>query len=290
MLATVFCLQSLGQFSSALVAFAAVRGGLALDSAWRLVYGVAAFPAALALLLRLSIPESPRYTFDVARNANLANFDLDFIAGTDSQRGDERNGQAHQGPQAGFPPKASWEDAKDYFIRRGNWRHLLATAGAWMLLDLSFYGLGLSSPQIVAGIYNGCSGSQVPLSESYIWDSEPAKANSVPTRDILQDNETDFMIIVSVGAVIGSALLIWLANHLNRKLLQLAGFLALALLFFILGSVLVTVGNLGVGNYGPKYAVIVFYALAQAIFNLGNRLVDYSLFIMMLTFLQGPMV
>ena len=276
MLATVFSLQSLGQFSSALVTFAAVRGGLALDSAWRLVYGVAAVPAALALLLRLSIPESPRYTFDVARNADLANFDLDFIAGTDSQNGDESNGQAHQGRQAEFPPKASWEDAKDYFITRGNWRHLLATAGTWMLLDLSFYGLGLNSPQIVAGIYNGCWGSQVP------------KANPVPITDTLQDNEIDFMIIVSVGAVIGSALLIWLVNHLNRKRLQLAGFLALALLFFILGSVLVTVGNYGVGNYGPKYAVIVFYALSQAIFNLGNRLVDHSLFIMTLTFLQGP--
>ena len=290
MLATVFSLQSLGQFSSALVAFAAVRGGLALDSAWRLVYGVAAVPAALALLLRLSIPESPRYTFDVARDADLANFDLDFTAGTDSQKGDESNGQAHQFRQAEFPPKASWEDAKDYFITRGNWRHLLATAGAWMLLDLSFYGLGLSSPQIVAGIYNGCRVSQDPLSEPYSWDSEPAKANSVPITDILQDNEIDFMIIVSVGAVIGSALLIWLVDHLNRKRLQLAGFLALALLFFILGSVLVTVGNFGVGNYGPKYAVIVFYALSQAIFNIGNRLVDHSLFTMTLTFLQGPMV
>ena len=290
MLATVFSLQSLGQFFSALVAFSAVRRGLALDSAWRLVYGVAAFPAAVALFLRLTIPESPRYTFDVARNADLANFDLDFIARRDSQRGDESNCQALQDRQAEDPPKASWEDAKDYFITRGNLRHLLATAGAWMLLDLSFYGLGLSSPQIVAGIYNGCSDSQVPLSKPYIWDSEPAKADFVPERYILQDNEIDFMIIVSVGAVIGSVLLVWLVNHLNRKHLQLAGFLALALLFFILGSVLVTVGNFGAGNYGPKYAVIVFFALSQAIFNLGNHLVDCSLSILTLTFLQGPMV
>ncbi len=271
MLATVFSLQSLGQFCSALVAFSAVRGGMLLDSAWRLVYGVAAVPAAAALLLRLSIPESPRYTFDVARNADLATSDLEFIAGTDSGRREESNSQAHQARQVGFPPKASSEDAKEYFITQGNWRHLVATAGAWMLLDLSFYGLGFSSPQIVAGIFSGCSGSQVHLSKPYIWDSEPAKPDSYPKREKFQDNGIDYMIIVSIGAVIGSILLIWLVNHLNRKRLQLGGFLALALSFFILGSVFVTVGNTGVGDYGPKYAVIVFFALSQCIFNFGNQ-------------------
>ena len=92
MLATVFSLQPLGQFFSALVAFSTVRGGLAFDSAWRLVYGVAAVPAAAAFFLRSAIPESPRYTFDVARNADLANSDLQFITRTDSQRRDESNG------------------------------------------------------------------------------------------------------------------------------------------------------------------------------------------------------
>ena len=283
MLATVFSLQSLGQFSSALVAFLAVRGGLALDSAWRLVYGVAAIPAAIALFLRLSIPESPRYTFDVARNADLANFDLNFIAGTDSQGGEESNGHAHQGREAEFPPEASWEDIKDYFWRQKNWRHLLATAGAWMLLDLSFYGLGFSSPQIVVGIYNGCSDSRVPLPTQDICDPEAGTQD----RYISQVNETDYMILVSVGAIIGSILLIWLVNHMNRKRLQLIGFVALAVLFLILGSVLVSVGNYGVGNYGPKYAVIVFFALSQVVFNLGDPLVDPSLSISALTPLQG---
>ena len=91
------------------------------------------------------------------------------------------------------------------------------------------------------------------------------------------------MIIVSAGAVTGSVSLIWLVNHVNRKFLQLAGFLALALWFLILGCVLITVGNTSAGNYSPRSAVIVLYALSQAIFNLGNSGVDRSLIIMALT-------
>ena len=98
-----------------------------------------------------------------------------------------------------------------------------------MFLDLSFYGLEFNSPQIVANIFSGCSDSHFPGSKPYIWDLAPATAGPMPLRNMFQDNEIDYMVIVSVGAIIGSALLIWLVNHLNRKLLQVAGFLALAL-------------------------------------------------------------
>ena len=275
MLATVFSLQPLGQFFSALVTFSAVRGGLAFDSVWRLVYGVAAVPAAAAFFLRWSIPESPRYTFDVARNADRASSDLEFLTRSDAQSRNEGNGQVHQDRQTEFPPKASWKDVKDYFIEQGNWRHLLATAGAWMLLDLSFYGLEFNNPQIVAGILSGCSVSQGPSSKTRGLDPAAARAK-------FQDNEKDYMIIVSIGGVCGSVLLIWLVNHLNRKRLQLAGFLVLAFWFLILGVVLVTVGNSGAGTFSPKYAVIILYALSQLIFNLGNSGVNRSLSMMAL--------
>ena len=35
------------------------------------------------------------------------------------------------------PPLASWEDAKDFFIAQGNWRHLLGTSLAWLFLDFA---------------------------------------------------------------------------------------------------------------------------------------------------------
>jgi hypothetical protein len=93
MLAAVFSMQSFGQLFGAVVTVSAVRCGVAFDSGWRLVYGVATVPAAVALFLRFSIPESPRYTFDVARNPDLANFDLDFTTGNNPLVVDE-GGQA----------------------------------------------------------------------------------------------------------------------------------------------------------------------------------------------------
>lgn len=73
MLATVFMMQSCGQFFAALVTFSALAGNYPLDSIWRLLYGLAAVPAAVAIVFRLTIPESIRYTFDIERNPNKAN-------------------------------------------------------------------------------------------------------------------------------------------------------------------------------------------------------------------------
>ena len=163
MLATVFSMQSFGQLLSAIVACKAV------GSIWRWIYGAGAIPAAIAQYLRLTIPESPRYTFDVAQNPAKLDHDLDFLTrwhnrkqGSSESIHDltaSAENQATSYPlqpeipvprctEPEFPPMASLEDIKNYFIVKGNWLSLLGTAGAWMLLDLSFFGLGLNSLQI----------------------------------------------------------------------------------------------------------------------------------------------
>ena len=42
-----------------------------------------------------------------------------------------------------------WAGFREYFFVQGNWRLLAGTAGTWFLLDVPFYGLGLSSASIV---------------------------------------------------------------------------------------------------------------------------------------------
>ena len=91
MLATVFMMQSWGQFFAALVTFSALVGHYPLDSTWRLLYGLAAVPAAVAILFRLTIPESIRYTFDIERNPNKANRAIEALE-PDTSTG-ERSGQ-----------------------------------------------------------------------------------------------------------------------------------------------------------------------------------------------------
>ena len=46
-----------------------------------------------------------------------------------------------------------WSEFKDYFFRQGNWRLLAGTAGSWFLLDLPFYGIELSSANIINAVW-----------------------------------------------------------------------------------------------------------------------------------------
>ena len=261
MLATVFSAQSLGQFFAALVAYLALDSRLPLDSAWRWVYGVAAIPAAIALLFRFTIPESPRYTWDVARNPNKADQDLDYV----THRHTEPTGEAI------FLPEGSLSDFRNYLFGQGNWVRLLVTAGTWFLLDLSFFGLGLNSPQIVTGIFHGCLNNKTGPhgnETSFTWNSEPGNATYLTyPKPMLEKNVTDFMLIISICAISGSGLLILLVKRASRKRLQILGFALLAAFFFVIGAILKTVQDSR--GSSAQIVVIIFYALAQFLFNAG---------------------
>ena len=280
MLASVFAMQSFGQLFAAGVSLITLRIGTNYDSKWRWIYGVGSIPAGIVLLLRRYIPESPRYTFDIQRNPRKANAAIAFSTGTSPKGASDMSftGEAvnssngHDGPQHAsgpsvqtprFPPLASREDFHRYLLDNGNWRYLLATAGSWFLVDLSFYGLGLNVPQIVSKIYNSpTSNTTIP----YTWDSEPDKWEHPTT--VFQDNAVHSLVIVSIPAVMGSLSLIWIVNHVSRKRLQIGGFFLLAAFFFVIGAILDSL----VSSMGPHTAVAVMYGVSQFLFNLGKQL------------------
>jgi len=273
MLAAVFAMQSFGQCFAAIVAYAAVKNGqMALDTTWRLIYGFAAVPAAIAVMFRSKIPESPRYTWDVRRNPQKANHAIDYMTpGTPGNEtpaaGDQTDGNDE------FPPRASVADFKWYFFGgkekwyNRKWKYLLGTAGTWFLLDLAFFGLGLSSPQIVTGLYKGCRNETVenPIG-NFTWNSEPGIATEVVP--MLEDNELSFWVVVSIGAIAGSAVLLMAINSVNRKNLQIVIFFALGGLFFILGGILLH--EIMYKDDTAYFIVNIFYALCQFLFNLGK--------------------
>jgi PHS family inorganic phosphate transporter-like MFS transporter len=92
-MAAVFLMQPLGQLSATLIGYGVTKGlcqrhnvttetqheiiAPVLDMVWRIVIGVGAIPALLAVIARLSIPESPRFILDVNDNANEAIETLD---------------------------------------------------------------------------------------------------------------------------------------------------------------------------------------------------------------------
>ena len=90
---SVFGMQCIGQFTAAIIALIVTAGfkeslltasnaakcggvcGLAVDKMWRVIIGLGTVPGCIALYYRLTIPESPRYTFDVARDVEKAGED-----------------------------------------------------------------------------------------------------------------------------------------------------------------------------------------------------------------------
>jgi PHS family inorganic phosphate transporter-like MFS transporter len=176
MMGAVFAMQGLGQFGAGIVTLIVTAGFkgslssavgaspqaacdgvclLAVDKMWRIVIGMGAVPGCIALYFRLTIPETPRYTFDVSRDVVKGGSDVKaYLAGTPEGVPDEVtrvNAMRGDAPKLEIP-EASW---KDFFVHIRQWRYaktLIGTAGSWFLLDVAFYGIGLNNSTILQAI------------------------------------------------------------------------------------------------------------------------------------------
>jgi PHS family inorganic phosphate transporter-like MFS transporter len=306
MLASVFCMQACGILAASVVSVvvvAAVRAQnpdvipRAVDHIWRWLMGLSLIPATFAVVIRLSIPESPRYTLDVlddpykafqeANRFNESNLgeeftlraNLELVKAFPRPRTPDSENNASQllsapenqtgrnqpflesGEATTEPGEAPTEyNVKDYFWRQGNWRTLLGTALTWFLLDFAFFGLGLSSPKAISQVwYNGV---RSPSANPPTWDVtyfESSDPDAV-IFDILTTSAWHSLVVVSIGAVIGSVALVVAINHFNRKRLQWRMFIALGFLFIITG------GTYRIGNNG---VTITLYILCQIGFYFG---------------------
>jgi PHS family inorganic phosphate transporter-like MFS transporter len=167
MMGAVFAMQGIGQFTAAIIALIVVSGfhnslktaktvdlcdgvcQLAVDKMWRVIIGFGAVPGCIALYFRLTIPETPRYTFDVARDSEKA------VEDVKAYRLGQREGHPDEVSRAAVlqdsrarldPPKASWAD---FWHHYGQWRHgkvLLGTAGSWFFLGKISPSQSMSQP------------------------------------------------------------------------------------------------------------------------------------------------
>jgi len=210
-MAAVFIMQPIGQLVAWAVGMAALVGisrdynldvgilttdpdeidnaKIGIDILWRIVVGVGAVPALVAILFRWTIPESGRYTYDVKQDARTAlkdtrkvyeqqaamqsdatEFDefaleqgrheiqhgqisLAQLPGTASVRNasfdgfgrpsiasDDNDMWAIPDPEDDDDEynQFSYDELHTYFIKEGNWRYLVGTSTAWLLLDFAF--------------------------------------------------------------------------------------------------------------------------------------------------------
>lgn len=151
------------------------------------------------------------------------------------------------------PPLASREDAKRFFIQEGNWIYLLGTSLSWLFLDFAFYGLGLSSPEIVR----------------HIWQ-DPTK-DRANVYSSLRDNSLHTLVMVSIGATIGCAAMIKVIKYASPKVIQFWGFIVLFILFIVTGSA----WNKLLDGTSTRSGLIVLYVLSHIAFNLGPNVTTF---------------
>ena len=232
---SVFAMQGLGQFGAGIMALivtsgfkgsleiaedAATCGGpclLAVDKMWRVIIGFGAVPGCIALYYRLTIPETPRYTFDVSRDVVKAGSDVKaYLSSEPEGHPDEItrvNAMQDAAPRMEIP-KASWSDFCSHY---GQWKYgkvLLGTAGSWFFLDVAFYGVGLNNATILTAI-------------GY------AKGNSV--YEIFYNISVGNLILVCAGAIPGYWVTVATVDTIGRKPIQLGGFIILTVMFCIMG-------------------------------------------------------
>lgn len=262
MMSAVFAMQGLGQFTAALIMLFVTLGfkgslssaattatctgvcQLAVDKMWRTLIGFGAVPACIALYYRLTIPETPRYTFDIARDVEQAGDDVKaYMTGKREGHPDEiaritANKAAQESLQV---PKASFRDFCAHYGKLKNFLILFGTAGSWFCLDVAFYGLSLNNATILKVI--GYS-----------------TKNNVDVYHFLYNTAVGNIVIVLAGAVPGYWVSVATIDTLGRKTIQMGGFAILTILFIVMGFAY---------NHISSNGLLAIYVLAQFFFNFG---------------------
>ena len=144
-----------------------------------------------------------------------------------------------------------------YLSRDGNWKDLFATSVNWMLLDFTFYLLGVNSSSFIPKLFR----------EEYVNSEQPYLRLIHQERHIMESS--------SAGSLVGSLLTIgifspyvksFLPRFINSpRKIQTWGFGALAIMFVIVGSLYITLSQTK-----AVVAIVFFYELCQFFFNLGK--------------------
>ncbi|KAK3688485.1 major facilitator superfamily domain-containing protein [Podospora appendiculata] len=262
MMGAVFAMQGLGQLCAAFVMLfltlgfkdsletsskpATCTGGcaLAVDKMWRVLIGFGAVPGCIALYYRLTIPETPRYTFDVARDVEKAQDDVKaYINGKAEGTPDEvaRATALRDTAATMTVPKASWADFFSHYSKLKNAKLLAGTALSWCFLDIAYYGVSLNNAVILQAIGYSTAGAH-------------------NTYEILYNTAVGNLIIVLAGAVPGYWVTVFTVDTVGRKPIQFMGFGILTVLFVVMGF--------AYWHLTPN-GLLAIFVLAQFFFNFG---------------------
>ena len=129
MVGMVFSGQALGFLAGPVIALTMLAAGVNHELTWRILLGIGAIPAAAVILLRRTMPESPRWQSRAMGQGAKASANL-----------------------AAYSDNIARAAGRDTVIKEPISKYiptLIGTAGAWFLLDYVYYGNTVCMPQII---------------------------------------------------------------------------------------------------------------------------------------------
>lgn len=196
----VFAMQAIGLIVGPLLASAFLALHVPHDLVWRILLGLGAIPAASVFYLRRHIKESPRYLLTKKTPLEVGRV-VSHLAGFKDP--------VHKAAKA--EAKAVKSGYKKQSLFQKKWlKYLLGTAGAWFLMDVSFYGNGVSSVMIMKAIS--------------------------PHADLLKHTLISALIFL-VFAVPGYFMAAKYVDKIGRKTVQMLGFCMMAICFALIAVI-----------------------------------------------------
>lgn len=194
---TTFLFYVLGQVAAYLVALLILAVGTPDHMAWRIVLGLGALPSLFVLWNRRHMPESPRWTLNVAGDAARAADDLADYSGHTVARETRNSGTPR-------PSLTSVLRGRRFLLA------LLGTAGAWFFFNVAVYGNSVSQPLLIASI--------------------------TPQATTIRNIAINAVLVVCfslTAAIVGLALL----DRIPRRRLQIIGFGCSALSMLLISAI-----------------------------------------------------
>ncbi|KAM7253365.1 hypothetical protein ACFE04_025983 [Oxalis oulophora] len=181
------------------------------DYVWRIILMFGAFPAALTYYWRMQIPETPRYTALVAKNAEKACADMSKVMNLEIEAGKFPEQNENQVAKSGNSFELL---SKEFLSRHG--LHLLGTASAWFFVDIAYYSQNLFQKDIFSAV------GWIP------------KANTMSALEELFKIARAQTLIALCGTVPGYWFTVFLIDYIGRRTIQLIGFFFMTVFMFAL--------------------------------------------------------
>ncbi|KAF2668632.1 phosphate transporter [Microthyrium microscopicum] len=304
MLASVFLMQPIGQIVSQIVGLGVLYGWHAsndlrtlcptaaatqasnfnatapnviectksIDSTWRIVTGVGAAPAVIAIAFRFLIWDSGLYDLEVKRHGPraLANTARIYPEDPDTQQEFEIHNGVYANNEAIQYTQFSRADLYRFFIEEENYKYLVGTSACWFLLDFAFFGLGMGNPRTLAKLF-----ANKPVPESYkqnpSWNVDAWHPENT-IFDVLSKTAFQSLYVVSISSLAGSIFFIFFVNRFSRRKWLIWSFGILSILFIVAGA-----------TWKPlfekkgRFFSIVLIALCHFAFNAGANTLTFMI-------------